>query len=159
MNPSGKLPFSYPRYPNSLLKYDYKISEASGGNEYNAQFPFGHGLSYTTFEYSDLQLNSSVITGGDLLEAEVTITNTGDYTGKETVLLYLRDVVASVTPPNRVLKRFTKVDLEPGESTTVSFQLTQEDLEFIGRDNQPTLEDGEFAVMIGDLENSFNLEQ
>jgi beta-glucosidase len=73
--------------------------------------------------------------------------------------MYLRDVVASVTPPNRVLKRFTKVELEPDESTTVSFQLTQADLEFIGRDNRPTLEDGEFVVMIDELEQSFTLEQ
>lgn len=159
VNPSGKLPFSYPQYPNSLVKYDHKISEAPGGNDYGVQFPFGHGLSYTSFNYSNLQISSDVISPSDILDIEVTVTNNGSRAGKETILLYLRDVVASVTPPNRVLKRFTKVDLEPKESTTVSFQLTQTDLEFVGRDNRPTLEDGEFIVMIGELEQSFRLKQ
>ena len=159
VNPSGKLPVTYPRYPNDLTLYDHKFSEnVDGSLGYNPQFPFGFGLSYTTFAYSDLVLAKAKLKKGEELQMRVTVKNTGSRPGKEIVQLYLTDFVASITPCNKRLKRFTKIMLAPGESKTVSFALQAKDFSFIGRDNKPTIEPGEFQVSIGQLAQKFTLE-
>ena len=156
-NPSGKLPFTYPRYPNALLTYDHKTSEVTDVNAYNPLYPFGYGLSYTEFEYSDLTLNSTEFTTEDEIFASVTVTNVGEQVGKEAVLLYLTDQYASVTPSVRKLRGFSKVMLEPGESTQVEFRLTAEDLSFIGRDNTRIVEPGAFTLTVDTLSVDFIL--
>ncbi|MBU4446166.1 MAG: glycoside hydrolase family 3 C-terminal domain-containing protein [Candidatus Marinimicrobia bacterium] len=156
-NPCGKLPITYPGYTNSLMCYDYKNSEISKINDYDAQFPFGYGLSYTKFEYSDLKLDKAEINESDELNVQVTVKNTGEITGKEVVQLYLSDLFASVTPSVKRLKRFSKILLEPGETKTVEFTLFKDDLSFIGRDNKPFVEPGEFEITIADLKEKFEL--
>jgi beta-glucosidase len=157
-NPSGKLPVTYPRYPNDLVLYDHAFAENTGGtNTYNPQWPFGFGLSYTTFAYSDLQLDKSELARGDHLTASVTVTNTGKITGKETVQLYLSDLVASLTPPNKRLKGFAKVELAPGESKSISFDLGEGEMSFIGLDGKPVAEPGEFKVAVAGLSQNFIL--
>ncbi len=159
VNPSGKLPITYPKACNDLTLYDHKYSEnANSFNRYDPLFPFGFGLSYTTFAYSDLVLDKSTLRRGDSLAVSVTVQNTGSRSGKEVVQLYLSDLCASVTPSVRRLKRFSKVELMPGERKTVRFVLNEKDLSFIGRDNRPTIEPGEFMVRVGDLEQSFVLQ-
>ncbi len=159
VNPSGKLPFTYPRYTGSLEHYDYKGSEsqtsAYAWTAYNPQWPFGHGLSFTTFQYSNLKLDKSEMYPDDLLKVSVTLTNTGTRSGKESVQLYVSDLFASVTPSVKKLRRFTKIVLQPGESKTVEFELHKEDLSFIGRDNKPVLEPGEFELRVGQLTSRF----
>ncbi|GAB4375446.1 MAG: glycoside hydrolase family 3 N-terminal domain-containing protein [Calditrichia bacterium] len=156
-NPGGKLPFSYPKYPNALLCYDHKYSESFDQNRYDPEFPFGFGLSYTRFAYSDLKLDKTTLENDDTLTVKVTVKNTGDRAGKEVVQLYLSDLVRSVTPPVRQLRGFTPIYLQPGESRTVSFQLTREAFSFIGRDLQRIVEPGEFKIRIADLEKEFVL--
>ena len=155
VNPSGKLPFTYPRYSGSLEHYDHKGSErqasAYAWTAYNPQWAFGHGLSFTTFEYSNLKLDKSEMYPDDALNVSVTITNTGKRAGKESVQLYVSDLFASVTPSVKKLRRFTKVALQPGESKTVEFELHKEDLSFIGRDNKLVLEPGEFEIRASQL--------
>lgn len=159
VNPSGRLPITYPRACNDLTLYDHKYSEnANSFNRYDPLFPFGFGLSYTTFAYSDLLLDRSTLRQGDSLAVSVTVQNTGSRIGKEVVQLYLSDLYASVTPSVRRLKRFAKVELRPGEKKTVHFVLYERDLSFIGRDNRPTVEPGEFRIRVGDLEQSFVLQ-
>jgi beta-glucosidase len=152
INPSGKLPFTYPKYTGDFVLYDHKKSE-----KYEPQWPFGHGLSYTTFEYSNLKLAGTEISKSDSLTVSVDVKNTGKRSGKEIVQLYLQDVVASVTPSVRRLKGFAKVSLEPGRTKTVTFTLTPEDLSFIGRENVPVVEAGDFKVMISDLTGEFKV--
>lgn len=154
-NPSGKLPLTYPKYPTGFMTYDHKNSEEQGGNKYDPQWPFGHGLSYTTFEYRGLRADASEMGPGDKLTVTVEVTNKGTRVGKEIVQLYLTDVVATITPPVRVLKRFEKVELKPGEMKTVRFELTWDDLSFIGRENKPVVEPGEFKAQIGQMSVSF----
>jgi len=160
-NPSGKLPFTYPRTPNGLITYDHKAFEtedtAFGNMAFTPQFEFGQGLSYTTFAYSDLRLGQKTITGNADLSVSVTVTNSGRRAGKEVVQLYVSDLVASLSPAGKRLKRFAKVYLEPGQSRTLSFKLHQDDLAFIGSDNKPVVEPGEFEVMIGGLKDRFEL--
>jgi beta-glucosidase len=160
-NPGGKLPFTYPRHPNALLTYDHKSFEKQdtsfGLSAFNPQFEFGHGLSYTTFKYSDLRLSKKTITEKDKLSVSVTVTNSGQRAGSEVAQLYLRDVVASITPPDRKLKRFAKIRLDPGQSRTLSFELTRDDLSFIGQDQRPLVEPGDFEVLIGGLNEKFVL--
>ncbi|MDP9267975.1 MAG: glycoside hydrolase family 3 C-terminal domain-containing protein, partial [Acidobacteriota bacterium] len=161
VNPSGRLPFTYPRYSNSLLTYDRKLSESSdtsfGLKAYNAQFEFGFGLSYTTFEYSGLEVSPRTVATNGPVSVKVTVRNTGDRAGAEVVQLYLRDRVASITPSVRRLKRFARLWLAPGESRQASFTLTRDDFSFIGADNRPTVEAGDFDVMVGSLTSSFAL--
>jgi beta-glucosidase len=152
VNPSGKLSFTYPKYTGDFTLYDHKKSE-----KYEPQWPFGHGLSYTTFEYSNLNLNSTEISKSDSLKVSVDVKNTGKRAGKEIVQLYLQDVVASVTPSVRRLKRFIKVSLEPGRMKTVTFTLNPEDLSFIGRENVPVVEAGDFKIMISELTGEFKV--
>jgi len=160
-NPCGKLPFTYPRTPNGLITYDHKAFETEdtsfGNMAFKPQFSFGDGLSYTTFGYSDLRLNQQSITANDELSVSVTVTNTGRQAGKEVAQLYVSDLVASISPPNKRLKRFAKLHLEPGQSRTLSFKLRSEDLSFIGADNKPVVEPGEFEVKIGGLSQRFIL--
>jgi len=160
VNPSGHLPYTYPATPTGYATYDYKPSErlaADFGMEgAEPLFDFGVGLSYTSFAYSDLQVSASTVAASGLrdggeLEVAVTIQNTGDRRGKDVVQLYVSDVVASVTPAARRLKRFAKVDLAPGASQTIRFTLTRDDLSFIGRDRQSVVEPGVFEIRIDDL--------
>src|SRR3989441_1787871 len=160
-NPSGKLPFTYPRTPNGQINYDHKAFETEdtgfGNMAFTPQFEFGQGLSYTTFGYSDLRLGKKSITGNDDLSVSVTVTNSGRRAGKEVVQVYVSDLVASLSPPGKRLKRFAKVYLEPGQSRTLTFKLRQDDLAFIGADNKPVVEPGEFEVMIAGLKERFEL--
>ncbi|MFN2513342.1 MAG: glycoside hydrolase family 3 N-terminal domain-containing protein [Pyrinomonadaceae bacterium] len=161
INPSGKLPFTYPRTPNGLINYDHKPFEtentAFGNMAFKPQFQFGEGLSYTTFTYSDLRLGKKTISGNEELPVSVTVTNSGRRAGKEAVLLYVSDLVASLSPPNRRLRRFAKVNIEPGKSRTLTFKLRREDLSFIGPNNKPVVEPGDFDVTIGGLTQRFTL--
>ncbi len=154
-NPSGKLPFTYPKYPGGFTWYDHKPSEGKGGNEYDPQWPFGFGMSYSSFVYHGLRVDRSEITPGDTLTVMVEVTNTGKQPGKETVQLYLSDLVASVTPSVRVLKRFEKLEVPPNDTKAVRFQLGWDDLAFIGPDNVPVVEPGEFKVHVGKMSVSF----
>jgi beta-glucosidase len=154
-NPSGKLPLTYPKWPAGFTCYDHKPSEETGGNQFDPQWEFGHGLSYTTFEYRALRLDASEMGPEDKLAVTVEVTNTGARPGRETVQFYLSDLVASITPPVKVLKRFQKVDLLAKEMKVVRFELTWDDLAFIGRDNKPVVEPGEFKVEVGKMSVSF----
>lgn len=155
--PCGKLPFSYPRFPNAIVPYDCKVTEVSDGNVYDPEFPFGFGLSYTTFAYSGLELNSDHCTATAPLTVTVTVKNTGSVAGKEIVQLYVSDLYRSVTPPVRQLKGFAKVALAAGESKKVSFTLTAEDLSFIGKENVRVTEKGAFRLAVGSLAREFEL--
>lgn len=161
-NFSAKLPFTYPKYTNKFAVYDYKPAEnqgtMSGVYNYNAvmdvQWPFGHGLSYTTFAYSDMNVSASEFKSGDVLTVSVNVTNTGDVAGKESVLLFSSDLYASSTPDVRRLRAFDKVELAPGESRTVTFTLPADDLAFVNYYGKWTLEKGDFILSCGDLEKS-----
>jgi len=160
-NPNGKLPFTYPRTPNSYITYDHKLFEveetAFGNTAFRPQFEFGTGLSYTPFAYSDLKLDKKTVARNGEVKVSVTVTNTGKRPGKETVILYLRDVVATLTPAGKRVKRFAKVYLESGQNKTLTFTLGPDDLSFIGSDNKPWLEPGDFDVMVGGLTQTFTL--
>lgn len=157
VNPSGKLPITYPRYVNDLTCYDHKFSEDKEPNRFNPLFHFGHGLSYTRFTYSDLKINTTSIQSSDSLKIEVKVTNTGLRDGKETVQLYITDLYASITPSVRKLKAFKKVFLKPGQIEIVRFTITMEDLKFIGRNNRPVVESGEFELSIDRLKSRFTV--
>ena len=156
-NFSAKMPYTYPREINSLNTYDYKVSEEvgtmAGAYNYDAkvslQWPFGYGLSYTTFEYSNLKVDKATFSADDILTVSVDVKNTGSRAGKEAVLLYSSDLVASVVPDNRRLRDFTKIELQPGEVKTVTFQLPAKNLAFVGADGKWTLEEGDFILKIG----------
>ena len=159
-NFSGKLPFTYPKYINSLHTYDYKVSEhrevMDGAYNYdavmNVQWAFGYGLSYTSFAYSDLVLESPAdFKAGDDLKVSVKVTNTGDRAGKEAVLLYSSDLVASLIPDVKRLRGFEKISLEPGETKTVSFVIPAHELAFVGADGKWRLEAGDFRLSCGGL--------
>ena len=156
-NFSGKMPYTYPREINSLNTYDYKVSEEvgtmAGAYNYDAkvslQWPFGYGLSYTTFEYANLKVDKARFSADDVLTVSVDVRNTGSCAGKEAVLLYSSDLVASIVPDNKRLRDFTKIALEPGEVKTVTFQLPAKSLAFVGADGKWTLEEGDFILKIG----------
>ena len=156
-NFSAKLPYTYPREINSLANYDYKVSEEvgtmAGAYNYDAkvslQWPFGYGLSYTTFEYNNLQVDKTSFDADDTLTVTVDVTNTGQRAGKESVLLYSSDLVASIVPDNRRLRQFTKIELQPGETKTVTFRLPAKDLAFVGADGRWILEEGDFILKVG----------
>ncbi len=158
-NFSAKMPYTYPREINSLNTYDYKVSEEvgtmAGAYNYDAkvslQWPFGYGLSYTTFEYSNLMVDKATFSADDVLTVSVDVKNTGSRAGKEAVLLYSSDLVASIVPDNRRLRDFTKIALEPGETKTVTFQLPAKELAFVGQDCRWVLEEGDFTLMVGRL--------
>ena len=158
-NFSAKMPYTYPREINSLNTYDYKVSEEvgtmAGAYNYDAkvslQWPFGYGLSYTTYEYSNLKVDKENFTANDVLTVTVDVKNTGARAGKEAVLLYSSDIVASVVPDNKRLRDFTKIELQPGETKTVTFQLPASKLAFVGADGRWTLEEGDFVLRVGNL--------
>jgi beta-glucosidase len=160
-NPNGKLPFTYPRTTNGHINYDHKLFEVNqndtGKLAFKPQFPFGHGLSYTKFEYSDLKLSSDSIGADDEITATVTVRNAGQRAGKETVIVYVRDEYASLSPAGKRVKRFAKISLDPGESKTLSFTMNKDDLSFIGINNKPVTEAGDFTVLIGGLSKKFTL--
>ncbi len=157
-NFSGKLPFTYPKYTNKFAVYDYKPAEnqgtMSGVYNYNAvmdvQWPFGHGLSYTRFAYSNMTVSKTEFASDDVLKVTVDVTNVGEVAGKESVLLFSSDVYASSTPDVRRLRAFEKVDLAPGETKTVEFEVTAKDLAFVNYYGKWTLEEGEFILSTGD---------
>ncbi|WP_294744354.1 glycoside hydrolase family 3 N-terminal domain-containing protein [uncultured Prevotella sp.] len=156
-NFSAKMPYTYPREINSLNTYDYKVSEEvgtmAGAYNYDAkvslQWPFGYGLSYTTYEYSNLKVDKKQFTAADVLTVSVDVKNTGAKAGKEAVLLYSSDLVASIVPDNKRLRDFTKIELQPGEVKTVTFQLPAKSLAFVGADGKWTLEEGDFILKVG----------
>jgi beta-glucosidase len=156
-NPCGKLPFTYPRNPNDLVCYDHKPLERDDPNKMDPLYPFGHGLSYTTFEYSSLELQPKAIDQNEPVNIKVTVKNTGSRAGREVVELYLSDLYRSVSPPVKQLKRFTAVQLQPGESRTIEFSLDKKDFSFSGRDGKYTVEPGEFKVAAGNLSSVFEL--
>jgi beta-glucosidase len=160
-NPNGKLPFTYPRNPNNLIMYDHKLFEteatAFGNTANKPQFEFGTGLSYTTYAYSNLRLSSKSIPANGEVTVSVDVRNTGARAGKETVILYLRDEVASISPAGKRVKRFAKISLDAGQSKTLTFRLNRDDFSFIGANNRPTVEPGDFTVMVGDLSDKFTL--
>ncbi|MEO6589226.1 MAG: glycoside hydrolase family 3 N-terminal domain-containing protein [Pyrinomonadaceae bacterium] len=160
-NPNGKLPFTYPRSPNNYLTYDHKIfevEETSFGNMATSpQFDFGSGMSYTTFAYSDLKFDKQSIPMNGTINVSFKVTNTGNRAGKETAILYLRDEVASLSPAGKRVKRFAKISLDPRQSKTLSFALNRDDFSFIGMDNKPLVEAGDFTVMVGNLKETFTL--
>lgn len=158
-NFSAKLPYTYPKEINSLANYDYKVSEEvgtmAGAYNYDAkvslQWPFGYGLSYTTFEYANLKVDKANFTADDVLTVTVDVKNTGSRAGKESVLLYSSDLIASIVPDNKRLRCFTKISLEPGETKTVTFTLPAKDLAFVGADGRWTLEEGDFLLKVARL--------
>jgi beta-glucosidase len=160
-NPNGKLPFTYPRNPNNLIMYDHKLfetEETGFGNAANkAQFDFGTGLSYTSFAYSNMKLSSNSMTMAGEMTVSVDVKNTGNRSGKEAVILYVRDEVASLSPAGKRVKRFAKISLDPGQSKTLTFKLGRDDLSFIGIDNKPVVEPGDFTVIVGGLSGKFTL--
>lgn len=157
-NFSGKLPLTYPKEINSLVTYDYKVSEEvetmEGAYDYNAvvasQWPFGFGLSYTTFKYANLRVNKQKFTADDMLEFSVDVTNAGKVEGKEAVLLFSTDLVASQVPDSRRLRAFEKISLKPGETKTVKLTIAASDLAFVNYYGQWTLEKGDFRIQVGD---------
>ena len=163
-NFSAKLPFTYPKYTNKFAVYDYKPAENQGTMEgvynYNAvmdvQWPFGHGLSYTKFAYSNMTVSQKEFKADDVLKISVDVTNTGNVAGKESVLLFSSDMYASSTPDVRRLRAFDKVELKPGETRTVELELTAKDLAFVNYYGKWTLEAGEFALSIGDQNQTVN---
>ena len=158
VNPSGKLPYTYPRYVHSLANYDHKPCESmdtmEGAYNYNAvmsvQWAFGYGLSYTTFTYSNLKVDKSHFKPADVLSFSVDITNDGERRGKESILLFTSDEIASLTPDVRRLRAFHKVELAPGEKKTVTMEVKAEDLAFVDLDGKWRLEEGRFKVQVGD---------
>ena len=156
-NFSGRLPYTYPKHTGALVTYDYKPCENMGqmGGNYNydavmdVQYPFGYGLSYTTFEYSNLRVDKSEFTAADSLVFTVDVKNTGDRVGKEAILLFVSDLVASLTPDNTRLRGFDKVELQPGEQKTVQLCIAASDLAFVGTDLRWRLEEGDFVAAIG----------
>ena len=164
VNPSGKLPYTYPRYPNATIGYIHKPSEEQKKAEgvynyeadYNPQYRFGDGLSYTSFSYSDLKINKTEIGAGEDLEISVKVTNTGNRKGKEVVELYTSDLYASkITPDVKRLRRFTKIELAPKESKTINFIISTDDLKYADNHGESILEPGEFKILVKDLEESF----
>ena len=157
-NFSGKMPYTYPKEINSLANYDFKKSEEvgtmEGAYDYNAkitqQWGFGYGLSYTSYKYSNLKVSQSDFRHGDVIKVSVDVKNTGKVAGKESVLLFSSDLIASMVPDGRRLRAFDKVELQPGETKTMKFELKADDLAFVGWNGKWRLEEGDFKLMIAD---------
>lgn len=156
-NPSGKLPITYPKNVNGFTTYDHKPLENFDGNRFDPLWTFGYGLSYTSFGYSNLRLNSNEITVNDVLEVSIDVKNTGKLSGKEIVQLYLSDLYGSVSRPNKQLKGFEKIELMPGETKTITFKINKDHLSFIGLDNKRIVEPGEFLITVGSDTAKFTL--
>ncbi len=157
VNPSGKLPFTYPAEPNALITYDHHYSELEPMANTLPQFNFGHGLSYTTFNYANLKLSASEINQNQTVIITIEVSNTGSRKGKEVVQLYISDLFASISPQVKRLRGFEKIELEPGETNTVSFEISPKDLAFVNEQLKWTTEPGEFLVQIGGQTANFVL--
>lgn len=166
-NFSGKMPYTYPKEINSLANYDFKKSEEvgtmEGAYDYNAkitqQWGFGHGLSYTSYKYSNLKVSQSDFRNGDIIKVSVDVKNTGKVAGKESVLLFSSDLIASMVPDGRRLRAFDKIELQPGETKTVTFNLNADDLAFVSYDGKWVLEEGDFKLMIADQSADIHCEK
>ena len=166
-NFSGKMPYTYPKEINSLANYDFKKSEEvgtmEGAYDYNAkitqQWGFGYGLSYTSYQYSNLKVSQSDFRHGDIIKVSVDVKNTGKVAGKESVLLFSSDLIASMVPDGRRLRAFDKIELQPGETKTVTFDLNTDDLAFVGYDGKWVLEEGNFKLMIADQSADIHCEK
>lgn len=166
-NFSGKMPYTYPKEINSLANYDFKKSEEvgtmEGAYDYNAkitqQWGFGYGLSYTSYQYSNLKVSQSDFRHGDIIKVSVDVKNTGKVAGKESVLLFSSDLISSMVPDGRRLRAFDKIELQPGETKTVTFDLNADDLAFVGYDGKWVLEEGDFKLMIADLSADIHCEK
>ena len=166
-NFSGKMPYTYPKEINSLANYDFKKSEEvgtmEGAYDYNAkitqQWGFGHGLSYTSYKYSNLKVSQSDFRHGDIIKVSVDVKNTGKVAGKESVLLFSSDLIASKVPDGRRLRAFDKIELQPGETKTVTFNLNADDLAFVSYDGKWVLEEGDFKLMIADQSADIHCEK
>ena len=166
-NFSGKMPYTYPKEINSLANYDFKKSEEvgtmEGAYDYNAkitqQWGFGYGLSYTSYQYSNLKVSQSDFRHGDIIKVSVDVKNTGKVAGKESVLLFSSDLIASMVPDGRRLRAFDKIELQPGETKTVTFNLNADDLAFVGYDGKWVLEEGDFKLMIADQSADIHCEK
>lgn len=166
-NFSGKMPYTYPKEINSLANYDFKKSEEvgtmEGAYDYNAkitqQWGFGYGLSYTSYQYSNLKVSQSDFRHGDIIKVSVDVKNTGKVAGKESVLLFSSDLIASMVPDGRRLRAFDKIELQPGETKTVTFDLNADDLAFVGYDGKWVSEEGDFKLMIADQSADIHCEK
>ena len=163
-NPSGRLPFTYHKHPHSFVPYDHKYAEelylekvGDVKKVYDPQYEFGHGLSYTSFKYSNLQLSAKEIKITETLDIKVDVKNKGSHTGQEIVQLYVSDVYASITPSVRKLKAFQKITLEKNSQQTIEFKIKSKDLAFVDSHQKWTTEPGEFLIKIGPLTTSFLL--
>jgi beta-glucosidase len=165
VNPSGRLPYTYPQFPNALFTYYHKPSESRSTTEgvynydadYNPQYVFGHGLSYSAFKYSPIKLSSTTLQKNEVLTASVEVTNTGKMQGKESVLLFTSDLVATlISPDAKRLRGFEKIELKAGETKTVTFKLNRDELGFIDTEGKKITEDGEFTIQIADQKINFN---
>jgi beta-glucosidase len=160
MNPSGKLPITYPRYTNSLAGYIHKPSEGDGnpqGGDFYPQYQFGFGLSYTTFEYSNLTIDKNIFSPDETASINVTVKNSGSRDGKEVAELFVSDLIASLTPDVKRLRGFQKIELKAGESKTITFKLSLKDLAYVNTDNKEELEAGDFKIQVANLNASFNV--
>ncbi len=160
VNPSGKLPITYPRYTNALVPYIHKPSEGGGnpqGGMFSPQFPFGYGLSYTSFAYNNLSIDKNSFGPDETATISVTVKNTGYAKGKEVVELFISDLIASFTPDVKRLKGFEKIELNPGESKTVSFKIPMKQLAYVGPDNKYHLEAGDFKIQIANQSAMFKV--
>ena len=155
-NPSGRLPITYPKYNHRLSTYDYKWTEDQLDNTIDVEFEFGHGLSYTTFIYSDLRVPSTM-NWNQQINITLNVKNNGTRQGDHTILLFVSDMYRSITPPNKELKGYNKISLNGGEEQQVEFSLNRDDLSFIGLNLTRITEPGLFTVTIGDLQANFNL--
>jgi beta-glucosidase len=167
VNPSGKLPYTYPMYANTLVTYDHKPSEEQNKmqgvydyeSDFAVQYPFGFGLSYTTFQYSDLQLSKTTLSPTEKVTISLTVKNAGAREGKEVVQLFISDLYASVTPDVKRLRGFEKISLKPGESKKVSFTIAARDIAFVAKDLRWTVEKGDYEVSVGTLKGKFTLSE
>jgi beta-glucosidase len=161
VNPSGKLPFTYPRHTGSLVSYDHKHTEKLDKdfkhNAFNPQWEFGHGLSYSNFSYSNLKLNKSIFENAESIEISVDVTNTKNIEGKEVVQIFISDEIASITPSVKRLRAFKKVNIKPNTTETIAFKIPLHELAFVGKDNSWITESGNFLLFVGDLKAEFSL--
>ncbi len=161
-NPSGKLPINYPKYPHSLVNYNHKHSDNISlpnyyESDYDQQYEFGEGLSYTTFQYSDLEVSAEEMTENETIKVKVKVTNTGNRKGKESVLMFVSDLYASITPEVRALKGYQKIELAKGASQNVTFEITKESLSFVNAALETVAEPGDFEISIGNLVKKIKL--
>jgi beta-glucosidase len=160
VNPSGKLPITYPRYTNALTGYIHKVSEGEGnpqGGDFSPQFQFGFGLSYTTFQYSDLKINKQSFGPDETITVNVTVKNTGNKDGMEVVQLFVSEMYAALTPDVKRLRGFEKINLKAGESKSVDFKVPAKQLAYVNPANKKQLEAGDFTARVANLTANFKI--